>query len=378
MLRGKDKDRGDGKGAAADGQEPGGAQQERFSTPPPGTAPQVLWHRTAETDTISSDQPLLAHNGLLLISGDPLVARHALTGKAKWTRKEVAPPGAPLILAAGTLFFVSTEYDGDVIGLDPDTGKEVWRSRLNGALTVEHILAADEHRIYVIASVRTKDTTVHLTAIAALNIRTGKPEWQKPRDKGTMDYDLEGVAVDGRLVYTDSRRNVTVRDAANGRQLWTKKIGDDIAWRPAVHARRIFLGGDRLRAVHLDNGKPDWSMSTGGRLSFYQPMVVGQVLYAADHSGGVWAVDPVRGKKLWLCEDAGAHRAPTEFVLVGEALYGASYDDGGGIFALDPKTGKARWNYNDNAGIEEQWHVVASGRRLLATHGDEIYALPAV
>ncbi|REK84726.1 serine/threonine protein kinase [Streptomyces inhibens] len=378
MLGGKDKDRGDGKGAAADGQEPGGAQQERFSTPPPGTAPQVLWHRTAETDTLSSDQPLLAHNGLLLISGDPLVARHALTGKAKWTRKEVAPPGAPLILAAGTLFFVSTEYDGDVIGLDPDTGKEVWRSRLNGALTVEHILAADEHRIYVIASVRTKDTTVHLTAIAALNIRTGKPEWQKPRDKGTMDYDLEGVAVDGRLVYTDSRRNVTVRDAANGRQLWTKKIGDDIAWRPAVHARRIFLGGDRLRAVHLDNGKPDWSMSTGGRLSFYQPMVVGQVLYVADHSGGVWAVDPVRGKKLWLCEDAGAHRAPTEFVLVGEALYGASYDDGGGIFALDPKTGKARWNYNDNAGIEEQWHVVASGRRLLATHGDEIYALPAV
>ncbi|MFI0711840.1 PQQ-binding-like beta-propeller repeat protein [Streptomyces inhibens] len=378
MLGGKDKDRGNGKGTAADGQEPGGAQQERFSTPPPGTAPQILWHRTAETDTISSDQPLLAHNGLLLISGDPLVARHALTGKAKWTRKEVAPPGAPLILAAGTLFFVSTEYDGDVIGLDPDTGKEVWRSRLNGALTVEHILAADEHRIYVIASVRTKDTTVHLTAIAALNIRTGKPEWQKPRDKGTMDYDLEGVAVDGRLVYTDSRRNVTVRDAANGRQLWTKKIGDDIAWRPAVHARRIFLGGDRLRAVHLDNGKPDWSMSTGGRLSFYQPMVVGQVLYAADHSGGVWAVDPVRGKKLWLCEDAGAHRAPTEFVLVGEALYGASYDDGGGIFALDPKTGKARWHYNDNAGIEEQWHVVASGRRLLATHGDEIYALPAV
>ncbi|MFF4697325.1 serine/threonine-protein kinase [Streptomyces chattanoogensis] len=375
---GKDKDRNAGKGAAGDGKGAPGTPQETFSTPPPGTAPQVLWHRTAETDSLATGRPLLAHNGLLLASGDPLVARDAVTGKPKWTRKEVAPAGAPLILAAGKLFFVSTEYDGDVIGLDPDTGKEAWRSRLGGKLTVEEILAADEQRIYVIASVRTEDTRVHLTAIAAIDIRTGKPEWQKPRDKGTKDYDLEGVVADGRLVYTDARRNVTVRDTATGRQLWTQKIGDDIAWRPAVHAKRIFLGGDRLRAVHLDTGKPAWSLPSGGRRSFYQPMVVGGVLYAADHSGGVWAVDPVRGKKRWLCEDPGARRAPTEFVLVGGTLYGASYDDEGGIFALDPRTGRARWHYNDNTGSMEEWHIAASGQRLLVTHGDEIYGLPAV
>ncbi|MEV0370028.1 serine/threonine-protein kinase [Streptomyces sp. NPDC050636] len=369
---------GEGEGKGPNGPEPGDAGAEKFTTPPPGTAPQALWHRTAQTDTLNGEQPLLAHNGLLIISGDPLVARYVAGGRTKWTRKEVAPAGAPLIFAAGKLFFVSTEYDGDVIGLDPDTGKEAWRSRLNGALTVERILAADEQRIYVIASVRTEDTRVHLTAIAAINIRTRKVDWQKPRDKGTTDYDLEGVAVGGRLVYTDARRNVTVRNTENGAQLWTQKIGDDIAWRPAVHAKRVFLGGDRLRSVHVDNGKPDWSMSSEGRRSFYQPMVVGGVLYAADHSAGVWAVDPVRGKKIWLCEDTGARRAPSEFVQVGDTLYGASYEDEGGIFALNPKTGKARWNYNDNSGIIEPWHVAAAGKRLLATHGDEIYGLPAV
>ncbi|MFI7101095.1 serine/threonine-protein kinase [Streptomyces sp. NPDC050161] len=368
-----------GDPAKGPGSAPAGdAQAEKFTTPPPGTAPQVLWHRTAETDSISSDLPLLAHNGLLLISGDPLVARRDTDGKAVWTRKGVAPAGAPLILADGKLFLVSTEYDGDVIGLDPGTGKEAWRSRLGGDLTVQRILAADQQRIYAIAQVRTDDTTVHLTAIAAINIRTLKVDWKKPRDKGTQDYDLEGVVAGGRLVYTDGRKNVTVRDAADGRQLWTRKIGDDIAWRPAVHAQRIFLGGERLRAVHLANGKDDWSLSSAGRLSFYQPMVVDGVLYAGDHSGGVWAVDPARGRKLWLCEDVGARRAPTEFVRVGDTLYGASYDDAGGIFALNPKTGKARWHYNDSAGNMEQWHVVASGRRLLATHGDEIYGLPAV
>ncbi|GAA3165404.1 MULTISPECIES: serine/threonine-protein kinase [Streptomyces] len=367
-------------GGATDGGGDGGATPETdgFTTPPPGTAPAVLWHRTAETDSLNSDRPLAVHNGLLLISGDPLVARRATTGATVWSRKGVAAAGAPLILADRKLFLVSTEYNGDVIGLDPDTGKEAWRSRLGGGLTVQRILAADAERLYVVASVRTEDTTQRLTAVAAINIRTGRTDWSKPRDEGTMDFDLEGTVSGNRLVYTDGRSNVTVRDIADGRQLWSRKLGDDIAWRPAVSARRIFLGGPRLRAVHLETGEQDWSLSSAGRLSFYQPMVVGGVVYAADHSGGVWAVDAVRGRKLWLCEDPGARRAPTEFLAVRGTLYGASYDDAGGIFALDPATGKARWHYNDNTGSLNQWHVAAAGRRLLATHGDEIYALPAV
>ncbi|WP_405743867.1 PQQ-binding-like beta-propeller repeat protein [Streptomyces sp. NBC_01525] len=353
-------------------------EADGFTTPPPGTPPTVLWHRTAETDSLNSDAPLAVHNGLLLISGDPLVARRATTGAIAWSRKGITIAGAPLILADRKLFLVSTEYNGDVIGLDPDTGKEVWRSRLGGDLTVQRILAADAERLYVVASVRTEDTTQHLTAVAAISLRTGRTAWSKPRDKGTTDYDLEGTVSGDRLVYTDGRSNVTVRDNADGRQLWSRKLGDDIAWRPAVHAGRIFLGGPRLRAVHLDTGEPDWSLSSAGRLSFYQPMVVNGVVYAADHSGGVWAVDPVRGRKFWLSEDPGARRAPTEFLSARGTLYGASYDDAGGIFALDPATGKVRWHYNDNTGSLDQWHVTAAGRRLLATHGDEIYALPAV
>ncbi|MEU3709321.1 protein kinase domain-containing protein [Streptomyces catenulae] len=367
-----------GKGGKDDGGGGNTPETDDFTTPPPGTAPAVLWHRTAETDSLNSDRPLVVHNGLLLISGDPLVARRATTGATVWSRKGVVTTGAPLILADGKLFLVSTEYNGDVIGLDPDTGKEVWRSRLGGDLTVQRILAADGERLYAVASVRTEDTTQRLTAVAAINLRTGRKEWSKPRDKGTMDFELEGTVFGDRLVYTDGRSNVTVRDTADGRQLWSRKLGDDIAWRPAVHAGRIFLGGPRLRAVHLDTGASDWSLSSAGRLSFYQPMVVNGVVYAADHSGGVWAVDPARGRKLWLCEDPGARRAPTEFLSVRGTLYGASYDDAGGIFALDPATGKARWHYNDNAGSLDQWHITAAGRRLLATHGDEIYALPAV
>ena len=104
-----------------------GAGVSGFTTPPPGTAPQVLWHRTAQTDTLNSDQPLLAHNGLLIISGDPLIARRATTA-GRMDPQGRRPAGAPLIFADGRLFLVSTEYDGDVIGLDAGTGKEAWRA----------------------------------------------------------------------------------------------------------------------------------------------------------------------------------------------------------------------------------------------------------
>lgn len=102
------------------------------------------------------------------------------------------------------------------------------------------------------------------------------------------------------------------------------------------------------------------------------------MLYAADYDQGVWAVNPMSGKKIWLCEETGARKAPTEYVRFGQTLYGASYDDAGGIFALDLTSGKSRWTYNDNKGTDEQWHIEVSGQRLLATHGGEVYALPAV
>jgi hypothetical protein len=72
--------------------EPAG---ERFTTPPPGVAPQPLWHESAAEDSTSALVPLLTHEGLLLISGDPLVAYDVKTGKARWSKKEACRPGEP-------------------------------------------------------------------------------------------------------------------------------------------------------------------------------------------------------------------------------------------------------------------------------------------
>ncbi|MEV8569753.1 serine/threonine-protein kinase [Streptomyces sp. NPDC051322] len=359
-----------GTGAASDG-------GDTFTPPPPGTAPQVLWHTPVPVDTISPDQRLLVHDGALLISGDPLIAYNARTGKPVWTRPGVAPAGSPLAAADGKLFLLSTEYDGDVIGLDLKTGKEAWRSRLGEAMTASAVIAADDRHVYVVASVDDGKIRDGLTAVAAISHRTGKVIWKQTRDAGTDDYDVMGTAVANRLVYTDSNYNLTVRETGKGRQLWTRKIGNDLEWTPEVHGGSVFVPGATLLAVDVDSGHDRWKLPSNGRRGFKEPRVVDNVLYAADYEQGVWAVDPKSGKKVWLCEEPGARRAPTEYVRFGQTLYGASYDDEGGIVALDLKTGKSRWTYNDNKGTEEQWHIAVSGQRLLATHGGEIYALPA-
>ncbi|WP_369248395.1 hypothetical protein [Streptomyces sp. R41] len=103
---------------------------------------------------------------------------------------------------------------------------------------------------------------------------------------------------------------------------------------------------------------------------------MGRVYLARSPGGRTVAVKVVRPD---LAADGdGARRAPTTFLRAGATLYGASYWDEGGIFAMEAKTGRSRWVFNDNKGPGEPWRVAISGNRLLATHGFEIYALPAV
>ncbi len=354
---------------------------EKFTTPPDGVAPQPLWHKSTAEDSISSTRRLLTHEGMLLISADPFIAYDVKDqGKKRWTSAAELPVGAPLLLAAGKLFMVSTEGDGALIGLNARTGREAWRSRLGKKLQVENMIAVDEKNVYVTVTDfgESRSATDFRTAVAAINHSTGRQTWLRRRDWGTDDYDVDGTVVGKRLIYTDSKMNITVRDTGTGEQLWSNKIGDDWQWTPAAADGLIFLPGENLTGVDMDSGDVRWTLPPNGRRGFDSPTYIGGVLYVRDHDGGVWAVNAKSGRKIWLCEDPGARQAPTEFVRVGPTLYGASAMDEGGIVALKAKNGEPRWNYNDNKTPGAPWHLAASGNRLLATHGSEIYALPAV
>ncbi|MFD5191680.1 PQQ-binding-like beta-propeller repeat protein [Streptomyces sp. NPDC058357] len=381
---------GPGEGPAAPGgsAKPGGDRKGGgdgkgggFTTPPPGTAPEPLWKAAAANTGLVGIDALAVIGGVALVSGDPLVGRSMATGKEKWSRRGVTTPGAELIVGGGTLYLASAEYDGDVVGLDPATGKETWRSRLGKKYQQPRPIAADDRHVYVIAGILEKDFTTPNNVIAAIDTTSGRIAWREQRDAGTEEFGITAEAVDGRLVYTDYRENVTVRDTATGRQLWTKKISRSNNRRFAVHEGLVIVAdGRRLRAFGLAGGEDRWSLRTEEFSSFNDPQVLDGVLYASDSVRGMWAVDPRTGKRIWhngeLLDSA---TQAWQFAKVNGTLYGATeFDEDGGVHAFDAATGKLRWTYNDKSGDIQQWYVAAAADRLAVMHGKRLYALPAV
>ncbi|NEV88572.1 PQQ-binding-like beta-propeller repeat protein [Streptomyces tendae] len=368
----------DGKGTPGAGTSADPAD-DGFTTPPAGVAPQPLWHKSAGKDSTSPRVPLLTHDGLLLVSGDPLVAYDVRTGKARWTKAGICRPGARLLFHDGKVFLADGDYEGALVAYDVKTGEEAWRSRLGKQLSVEDTIAIDDKNVYVTATDygQSKSATEYRTAVAAVSHTTGKKTWIQHRDWGTKDYDVQGSAAGKYLVYADSNLNLTVRDTATGGQVWTRKIGDEWSWQPTVANGLVFLPGDELKAVDVEKGTTAWTLDPAGRRGFDNPTVVDGMLYVSDHDDGVWAVNVKTGKRNWLCDELDVD-GPESFRRVGSTLYGATGAVDGGIVALETRTGKLRWTYTDSKAAGEPWQVALAGNRLLATHGQEIYALPAV
>ena len=352
---------------------------DNFTTPPAGVAPQPLWHETAAEDSTTTDVPLLIHDGLLLISGDPLVAYDVTTSEARWSKPDVCAPGSPLLFHDGKVFLTDSGVEGALVARDVKTGEEVWRSRLGKKLGIESTIAIDDKNVYVTATdyAQAQSATDYRTAIAAISHSTGKKVWLQHRDWGTRDYDVQGTASGKYLVYADSNQNLTVRDTATGDQLWTQKIGDDWAWQPTVANGLVFLPGDKLTAVDAETGRTRWTLSPEGRRGFNNPAVIDGVLYISDYDRGIWAVDVKTHRRIWLCEEQN-RGGPGTFVRVGTTLYCAAGPLSGGIIALEAKTGTVRWTWTDDKDSGAPWQIAAAGNRLLVTNGPEIYAMPAV
>ncbi|MFH9605964.1 PQQ-binding-like beta-propeller repeat protein [Streptomyces sp. NPDC017448] len=346
-----------------------------------GKAPAPLWTKTTSAQTYGDNDELVAVDGVVIASGDPLAALAGATGEERWSLAEGATPGAPLLLGAGTLYLASGKYDGSVIGFVPGTGKESWRSHLGKEYRQPRPIAVDAEQVYVVAEILEADGSSHTNVIAALNSTTGKVAWKEQRDLGTEQNGIH-AAVEGRhLVYTDYKKNLTVRDTATGKQVWTHKTTKTSYGPFAVHQDLVIVPqGSRLQAFALADGSEKWSVEAEEFSLFREPSLVDGVLYIADSGRTLWALDPATGKKVWqstALRDASV-QVPRQFVRVGGTLYGATdLDPEGGVHAFDAKTGALRWTFNDGTGDHHAWLVATDGKHVFALHGKKLHALPA-
>ncbi|MGW7096124.1 outer membrane protein assembly factor BamB family protein [Streptomyces sp. NPDC054874] len=360
---------------------PRSASPEDGKAPEDGTAPEPLWTKSTSAQTYGDNDELVAVDGVVIASGDPLAAFDGATGEERWSLPGGAVPGAPLLLGDGTLYLESGKYDGSVAGYVPGSGKEAWRSRLGKEYRQPRPVAVDAEQVYVIAEILEADHSSHTNVIAALNSGTGKVAWKEQRDLGTQQNGVH-AAVQGRyLVYTDFKNNLTVRDTATGKQVWTQKTTKTSYGPFVVHQDLVIVPqGQRLQAFALSDGSEKWSVRAEEFTTFREPTLLEDVLYIADSGRTLWAVEPGTGKKIWqstALKDAGG-QVPRQFVKVGGTLYGATdLDKQGGVHAFDGKTGTLRWTFNDKSGDYHAWLVATDGKRVFALHGKKLHALPA-
>ncbi|WSY86886.1 PQQ-binding-like beta-propeller repeat protein [Streptomyces sp. NBC_00876] len=363
-------------GAGTGTGKPGGGSK----APAPGGKPRAAWQAASLNDGLTPISPLAVVGNVVVVTGDPLVGRDISTGKELWSRKDVTTPGANMLIGGnGTLYLASAEYDGNVVGLNPATGRETWRSRLGDKYSLPRVVAADADHVYVVAGVLDKEFRTPDNVIAAIDTTSGKVVWREQRDHGTEENGITAVVSGNRLVYTDFRENLTVRDTATGRQTWTKKIGRSNNLGFVVHEGLVILAnGERMRAYDLADGKERWSFGTEKFYRFNDPAVLDGVLYVSDSAHGLWAADPVTGKKIWHQKDLLDIAVPWQFAKVGGVLYGATeFDEHGGIHAFDAGSGKLRWTYNDGSGDIQRWYLAAGGKQLVALHAKKVTGLPA-
>ncbi|MEU8561892.1 PQQ-binding-like beta-propeller repeat protein [Streptomyces cyaneofuscatus] len=348
--------------------------------PEDGQAPAPLWTKSTSAATYGDNDELVAVGGVVIASGDPLAALDGATGAERWSLPGGAIPGAPLLLGNDTLYLASGKYDGSVIGYAPASGKETWRSHLGKEYRQPRPVAVDGTQVYVIAEILEADGSSRTNVIAALNSASGKLVWKEQRDLGTQQNGVH-AAVQGRyLVYTDFKKNLTVRDTATGRQVWTQKTTKTSYGPFAVHQDLVIVPqGQKLQAFALSDGSEKWSVTAEQFTAFREPTVLDDVLYIADSGRTLWALDPRTGKKVWqstALKDSGA-QVPRQFVRVGSTLYGATdLDKQGGIHAFDAKNGALRWTFNDKSGDYHAWLVATDGKRVFALHGKKLHALP--
>ena len=257
--------------------------------------------------------PPAADGGDVLVGNQRhLAALDGATGAAAWSVDPV-PGGAysqslaAVAIGDGVVVGVFHRELGGVIAWDRATGAERWRldDRLAVAINASPVIDAERGQVIIVNG---------RTEVAALDLATGAPRWQVRLDPQGFDWGNATVGAPalahGVVVVPTLYRDLVALDAASGLELWR------FAARPGP-----------LRTTHYRGaGEAGFEAS---------PVITGDVVWAADTSGRLAALELRTGAPLWQT-DLGAP-VLAGLAVAGDWLVVASYD--GTVRALSTRAG---------------------------------------
>lgn len=189
-------------------------------------------------------------------------------------------------------FRASREPERPVAFTDDTTGFSGWRIGLEPRRAVPTPAVA-HGRLFVGGGFGSYD-------FYAFDARTGSAAWHLHTSD---DGPTAAVLVDGLAVFNTESCTLEVVEAASGKVVWEKWLGDPLLAQPAVMSGRVFMvyprgGQHRLGAFALKEGQPLWETRLDHDV-ITAPVVAEGKVYLSTFDGTVWCIDPETGRVAW-------------------------------------------------------------------------------
>ncbi|GAA5609417.1 serine/threonine-protein kinase [Streptomyces platensis] len=267
--------------------------------------------------------------------GKPLVELSAFTGKEQYNQL--------LCVADGTAYLVARAASGKrwyLVAADLDSGKERWRSLVEGPQTV-----------------------------------------------GTPPA-LGGAVAGSRVVLCGSPGfgskfiRLSVHDKRHGRELWrlSETFAGTVPPRLVLDDRNLYIGAEHLTARRLADGELEWLFGTGrdagdsaGEERRYgAPTVHEGVVYCTEADRGLIAVDAASGTLNWQEKGLSGRKNKRDVAPAVGKRYAYCADDTG-LRAIDLRAHEAVWTYETNPMVLT---ADPKGGRLYVRQEQRTIALP--
>ncbi|MFF6777844.1 serine/threonine-protein kinase [Streptomyces sp. NPDC012637] len=322
-----------GRGEGGTGKPTTSATPSGSSGTPKETGPlRTAWSKEA-AKAPGSAPPILLDAAVITMTENGLKGLRAAPGGFEWTDQWIT--GDQRAVADRKTVYglaVTPAAEMSVHALDPNTGKRLrevadLKEFRNGPVPGQaKMLYASDDTLYLAVDPRFKDEWILL----ALDSSNGRERWRvalkepSPGAGSRVDF---ARAVGDRLLVGQAVNDLTITayDTRNGKVLWRQVVPEGSgAYLPpplgvelAEDGTHVYIGAEELHAVRISDGVVIWKFGYNrpygdlkpGRRHYGAPLVRNGVVYAAEGTGTLVAVDARRGRRLWEA-DVSAGGAP--------------------------------------------------------------------
>lgn len=206
----------------------------------------------------------------------------ATNGRRLW--KTTGPVSTASYLNV-TSKYVMASTENDILQLDPNSGKIVWRARRE-SYRAGPVVAGD--RMYYEP---TRGTLI------ALDLRTHRPIWQRKFPFGLANGFPTTTADSGNLLFANEAGDVVSIAAADGSIKWRTPVEKNRIFRFVSMGDTILVVGERYVALRKSDGKPLWRAETGtSGQALYLPKT--KEIWSAAEDGRLYRFSAINGKAL--------------------------------------------------------------------------------